>query len=363
VAEGGELTLAVAGSRKTQSIVDACQSAPPGRRILVVTYTLNNQAELRRRLNKAPINAEVEVSGWFTFLIDHFIRPYLPFEFPSQEVTGFDEKSTYQVKVPLGQVRRYFTVSGSLRSAHAAHLAHRLAEKTNGLPLRRLEKIYDEVYIDEVQDLGGYDLEILESLISSAVALHMVGDVRQAILSTSLAEPKNKKYRDVSILRWFQKLSDEGRIVIHERNQTWRCRAEIAAFADTLFDPVWGFAPTVSLNNHQSGHDGIFLVRLEDVDAYLEQYSPQPLRWSAASWKTHSHLAFINFGASKGLTRKRVLIFPTDKMLALLARGTPLEISAAARLYVGVTRAEQSVAFVVKDLSSATFPIWDRHDS
>ncbi len=42
-------TLAVAGSRKTQSIVDACATGPAGRRRLVLTYTLTGQRDLERR--------------------------------------------------------------------------------------------------------------------------------------------------------------------------------------------------------------------------------------------------------------------------------------------------------------------------
>jgi DNA helicase II / ATP-dependent DNA helicase PcrA len=52
------LTLAVAGGRKTQSIIDHCANAPAGRRILVLTYTRINQQELRARLSKVrPLQA------------------------------------------------------------------------------------------------------------------------------------------------------------------------------------------------------------------------------------------------------------------------------------------------------------------
>jgi DNA helicase-2/ATP-dependent DNA helicase PcrA len=39
------LTLAVAGSRKTQGLVDSCKAADPSERILVLTYTSYNQRE------------------------------------------------------------------------------------------------------------------------------------------------------------------------------------------------------------------------------------------------------------------------------------------------------------------------------
>ena len=359
---GGELVLAVAGSRKTQSIVDACAAASPRQRILVLTFTLTSQAEMRRRVNEANPSADIEVSGWFTFLIGHFIRPYLPFLFPGQDVNGLDDKSPYQERVPLVAKHRYFTQSGMLRAVHAAHLATLLIATSRSLPLRRLEAIYDHVYIDEVQDLGGYDLEIMDALLRSTIPLTMVGDVRQAVISTSPSERKHKKYKNMQVWNWFRSQETAGRLVITHRSETWRCRPEIAAFADSLFGSIWAFPRTVSLNATATDHDGVFLVRTEDVEAYIEGFAPQNLRWGATSWKSHDHLKFMNFGAAKGLTRKRVLIFPTDKMQKLLQRGTPLEDLAAAKLYVGVTRAEQSVAFVLDNAGGCPHPYWRRVD-
>ncbi|WP_210252852.1 UvrD-helicase domain-containing protein [Arthrobacter zhaoguopingii] len=355
-----ELVLAVAGSRKTQGIVDACVAASPRQRILVLTFTLNNQAELRRRVNEAKPTADIEVSGWFTFLISQFIRPYLPFMFPGQDVNGLDDKSLYQERVPLKAQRRYFTQSGLLRGVHAAHLATLLIEASRSLPLRRLEAIYDHIYIDEVQDLGGYDLEIVNTLLRSAVPLTMVGDVRQAVITTSPSERKHKQYKNMQVWNWFRSQEAAGRLVITYRSETWRCRPEIAAFADSLFDSVWAFPKTVSLNATATDHDGVFLVRTEDVEAYIEGFAPENLRWGANSWKSHDHLTFMNFGSSKGLTRKRVLIFPTDKMKELIQRGKPLGDLAAAKLYVGVTRAEQSVAFVLDKAGDSHHPCWRR---
>jgi superfamily I DNA/RNA helicase len=44
------VTLAVAGSRKTQGIVEHCAGLPAARRVLALTYTQKNQQELQDRL-------------------------------------------------------------------------------------------------------------------------------------------------------------------------------------------------------------------------------------------------------------------------------------------------------------------------
>lgn len=359
---GSELVLAVAGSRKTQSIIDECVTAAARNRILVVTYTTVNQAELRRRLAEAKPAAEVEVVGWFTFLIDNIIRPYLPFTYPGQAIAGFDYPSEYQQGVPVQARHRYFTRTGLLRGTHVAHLATRIVSDAGDLPLRRLEAVYDHIYIDEVQDLSGYDLEVLLLLMGSSVPLTMVGDVRQAVVPTSPRERKHHKFKNMQIMKWFRQHHGKS-LTITYRSETWRCRPEIVSFADDLFAKAWGFPPTVSRNERRTDHDGIFLIRAEHVDAYVEQFAPQPLRWSAGTAKTHGHLRFMNFGEAKGLTRERVLIFPTEKMKALLQHGTPLEELAAAKLYVGVTRAEQSVAFVLDKPGLSAHPYWSPSDA
>jgi superfamily I DNA/RNA helicase len=355
---GGELVLAVAGSRKTQSIIDDCVAASTEQRILVITYTTGNQAELRRRLLAAHPAAGVEVVGWFKFLIDNVVRPYLPFTYPGQAMSGFDESSPYQQMVPLTARRRYFTSDGLVRRVHLAQLVTRIVDDARSLPLRRLEAVYDHIYIDEVQDLAGYDLEVLLLLLDCTVPLTMVGDVRQAILSTSSEERKHKQFKNLRVLDWFRAREQQNALTITERTDTWRCRPEIASLADSLFSPSWGFAATVSHNDRTTDHDGVFLVRSADVDAYVERFAPQPLRWGAGSAKAYDHLGFMNFGEAKGLTRERVLIFPTEKMKALLHRGSALEEVTAAKLYVGVTRAEQSVAFVLDTPGESLHPYW-----
>lgn len=353
------LTLAVAGSGKTKQIVDACAAADPGKRILVLTYTTQNQQELRTRLaTTAGHRHAIEVTGWFAFLIGHFVRPYTPYLFPGRRVGGFDTSSGYQRKVKTTEARRYFTAAGDVRSAHLPHLAVLLNAAADGRPIARLERIYDVVYIDEAQDLAGYDLEILKLLFDSRIEVRLVGDTRQATLSTNLQEPKHKGYRGERIVDWFREQERGGRLRIEQNAETWRCRPEIAAFADELFDSSHGYAATESRNTTATDHDGLFLVRPHHVDAYVKEFAPQPLRASRASGKAHDHLTFMNFGVAKGSSRHRVLVFPTAQIRDLLQKGEPLAVASAMGLYVAVTRARQSVAFILDEPGVSPLPYW-----
>lgn len=353
------LCLAVAGSRKTQGIVDACASAAEDERILILTYTTANQAELRARLASCAGNrSSVEVAGWFSFLIGNFVRPFLPFAFPSKRVHGFDYQSPPQTYAGVGEWSRYFNGEGEVRKVHLPQLAVRVEEASNGAGIRRLERVYDRIFIDEVQDLCGYDLEVLNRLMQSKVAIDMVGDIRQAILATNQRESKNKKYMYMGIWDWFRASEKKKRLVISQRTQTWRCGPHIAALADSIFDASWGFGATESLNDTVTDHDGIFVVMPEDVEAYVSRYTPLVLRHSTASTKHFDHLRPMNFGDSKGLGVERVLILPTRAIEDFIKEGKTLTEFQASRFYVAVTRAQQSVAIVMSDGGQSGYPVW-----
>jgi hypothetical protein len=237
----------------------------------------------------------------------------------------------------------------------------RLAVETNnasaGAVLDRLGRLFDEIHIDEVQDLNGYDLEVLLELLESSIDLHLVGDVRQALLLTNPEDPKNKQFKGIKVKHWFAKQEKKDLLEVSHAETTWRCNQTIADFADSIFDVAWGFHKTLSRNTTVTGHDGLFAVATEHVDAYVKEFAPFCLRHSKASAKSLD-LPFTNFGQAKGMAAHRVLIAPTDGIRRFLTSNTPLEGVAACSLYVAVTRAQASVAFVVDHPGQLGIPVW-----
>lgn len=104
-------------------------------------------------------------------------------------------------------------------------------------------------------------------------------------------------------------------------------------------------------------HDGVFALREVDVDAYLRAFNPQPLRDSIATARGVC-LPFRNFGKVKGVTFDRVIIYPTRPITMFLTEGKELAPKTACGLYVAVTRAKYSVAFVVPDPSATALQPW-----
>jgi hypothetical protein len=348
--------LAVAGSRKTQGIIEQCSSLPPDRRALVLTYTQTNQAELRDRFAKyAGEHARVSIIGWFAFLLRDFARPFLPFKFPGERVMGFNfEGRPYRMAKGRS---RFLDSDGAVYACELGRLAHELIDASQGALMHRIECIYDEIFIDEIQDLSSHDWEILDDLLDSAIDIYMVGDIRQAVLSTNPRSRKNKRYAYADAVHWFREREKQGKLKIIENFETWRCHPKIAEFSDQIFDSSWSFPKTKSANRTVTGHDGVFLLRRAHVDEYVARFDPQCLRDSANSAKDFD-LDFLNFRLAKGMTCERVLIAPTSGIKKFLQDSVYLTPVPASKFYVAVTRAAQSVAIIIDEPGNSPLPYW-----
>jgi superfamily I DNA/RNA helicase len=243
-------------------------------------------------------------------------------------------------KVPRSKpLRYYFDSNADFYRNGVAEFAFRADQATDGRVIRRLEALYDEIYVDEMQDLAGYDLEFLDLLFASRIKVTVVGDPRQHTYTTNRST-KNKQYRGHAMVEWLNKRTRT--CAIETRTESWRCNQEICNWADALYPEL---PPTNSRNDERTGHDGVFRLAQKDVPTYVEKYRPTILRWNRS--KDTLGFSALNIGMSKGSTFDRVLLFPTEPMLKYLKTGNPAGLKTPEALYVAVTRARHSVAFVV----------------
>ena len=340
------IIVAAAGSGKTTTIVDqACGDS--SQKSAIITYTNNGRDEIMatsyRRFGCAP--PHVMISTWYAFLLRYFVRPYQNYLYDPR-VIGIhfiDGQSARYVRE--SNVRRhFFSNPGYLFVDKVSKFAVRLIEESGGLPLHRFEQIFDALFIDEGQDLAGYDLELVEMLFKSSVHIRLVSDYRQATYSTNSAT-KNKKYSGSNIVLKFEEWERAELCKIEYQNYSHRCVQSICDFADQ-FHPA---APnTESKNTRITGHDGVFAIRKERVPIYMQTHNPQPLRYSRATRGVPGNP--INYGDAKGMTFKRTLIYPHGPLKRFLRSGNIEDAGKEiAKIYVAITRARQSVAFVVDE--------------
>jgi DNA helicase-2/ATP-dependent DNA helicase PcrA len=333
--------IAAAGSRKTQTIIESVLERPR-ERALVSTYTLHNQRQIEQRLHHAAggVPSHVRVTGWLSFLLSDGIRPYqhsVVGEIDRVRGLNFDGEPHRFAK--RGTTRYYLDSNSDVYRPGLADFACLANERSGGEVIRRLEAIYDHIYIDEVQDLAGYDLDLLDLLFHSDMAVTVVGDPRQCLLATSRVR-KNKQYRGEGLLNW---LNQRARICERrDRAESYRCHQSICDFASDLFPH---YEPMRSQNHDSEDHQGIIEITPDEVHQYVERHHPTVLRYQ----RTVDTLGqpAINMGEAKGSTFDHVLIFPTRPMRQYLLDKDVTKLKTREHLYVAVTRARHSVAFVV----------------
>ncbi|AQX00109.1 UvrD-helicase domain-containing protein [Elizabethkingia anophelis] len=351
-----KLIIAAAGSGKTTFLVEQALKQKEGK-VLITTYTQANEAEIKKKIiekNKC-IPENVTVQTWFSFLLKHGVRPYQGVIFEKKikglilvnSQSGLKAYTKDRQPIYFGEEKEfeqhYFSKELKIYSDKLSKFVFRCNEKSDGLVIDRISRIYSHVFIDEIQDLAGYDLELLKLLFDSKSTILLVGDPRQGTYSTNSA-PKNSKFKKANIVNYFL----ENKAIKIEIDQTslltnYRCNKAICDLSNKLFID---FEATTSGNNEITDHDGVFFIKEKDVDSYLHKYQPLQLR-DTRKKIVNENYAVMNFGESKGLSFDRVIIYPTKPFLDWLKdSNTELTEISRSKLYVALTRARYSVAIV-----------------
>jgi DNA helicase-2/ATP-dependent DNA helicase PcrA len=336
--------IAAAGGGKTTRIVEEAL-ADRGARTAILTYTNNNVGELTRKLYElnGAIPPHIEIQSWFRFLLRDMARPYRAALHPLR-IDGLAWTPGRSDRFArTGDIARfYFSDGRAIYSDKIARFVHACDEATGGAVVRRLRDRFDHIFIDEVQDLAGWDLDVLELILRAGVRLTLVGDHRQATFQTNHAN-RHAAFAGVNIIRKFAEWEGLKLTNISYAQDSHRCQQSIVDLADLFFPDE---PKTISRNDHRTGHDGVFAISPHMTPDYLARYQPQVLRLSRSTPCGDSQA--LNFGDAKGMTFDRVLIFPHKGGIDWLRSGNFAKVQgSASKIYVGITRARHSVTFVL----------------
>jgi DNA helicase II / ATP-dependent DNA helicase PcrA len=334
--------LAAAGSRKTEHIVEAALAVTDGH-VLITTYTNENQRHIIRRIEQKAgiVPSHITVMGWFSFLIAQCAKPYqMALTNEALLIKGLNFEGRRRRGTMKSDLRYFLDDAGNMYRDGVSDFVVSLDQKTQGAVIDRLEKVFQHIFIDEVQDLVGYDLDLLDLLLRSTIRVTLVGDPRQHTLATNLG-PRNKKYQGIGLVDWFAERPDI--CALTTRECSYRCNQLICDFADAIYPTM---PRTKAVDVPSTGHDGIFLVSPDEVASYVEKYHPVTALRHDKNADTMSVRA-MNIGVAKGRTFDRVVIFPTKPILKYIEDRDETKLKAPEKLYVAVTRARFSVAFVV----------------
>ncbi len=358
-----KVVIAAAGSGKTTYLVREALKVKDDN-VLITTYTKSNEAEIKQKIFEinGHIPPNIVIMTWFTFLIGHGVKPFQGglFDFHLRGMQLVSSRSGLRGRNWADQplfwgegdfVRHYFDSGNHVYSDKLAKLVIRCNDTSNGNVIDRISRVFRHIFVDEVQDLAGYDLDILGALFKSSARVVLVGDPRQVTYLTH-HEAKYGKYANGKLVQ-FLKEKLPNKILYEVDDETLstshRNSAAICEFSSKLYPNM---NPSVACTCEGCrcrvvDGAGIFIVRPKDYGRYIETYRPVQLRDKVTSAGIDSQFPVTNFGASKGLGFDRVVILPTQDMLKWVRNvDQKLAPSTRAKFYVALTRARYSVALV-----------------
>lgn len=364
-----KVIIAAAGAGKTTYLVK--ESLKQHSNVLITTFTDDNEEEIHRKFISINgcVPKHVTIMTWFSFLLQHGVRPFQGtvnsslFEHKIKGVDFVNKPSGLKYKLKNGTpvyygeendfLKYYFTPDFRIYTDKIAKFVIRANETTNGIVMDRISRIFPNIFVDEVQDLAGYDLEVLRLLFHGNSNIMCVGDPRQVTYYTHW-ETMNKTYRNGKIKEYInKKCYKRDNILVNEEmlKYSHRNNKEICEFSSLLYSSFQSTEPCNCPSCHDDTieHQGVFLVEENNVHVYLSTYNPLQLRHNSKISIDES-FSFSSYGKSKGKTVDRVLIYPTKGICDwLVDNQKSLNEETRAKLYVAITRARYSVAFVVPD--------------
>lgn len=378
-----KLLISAAGSGKTTYIVDEALELDKTKKILITTYTIENESEIRNKIlgKRKSIPSNITIQGWFTFLLQHGVRPFqgsmddmlFDIDVKGMLLSGGDS-SIKRDKMGKPIIFRgrpltwgekdfdkfYFTSSWKIYSDKISKFIVGCNVKTKGDIIDRLSRIYSHIFIDEIQDLAGYDLELIKLLFQSKINTVLVGDPRQVTYKTNHYR-KYTKYKNGKIKEFVEnELGNKIHCDIDEKTLklSHRNNKQICDYSSKLYPEFEKTEPCKCeiCRNKETEHEGVFLVRRKDIGLYLKTFKPTQLIWSKTT-RVNPNYPSLTFGKSKGKTIDRVLVYPTPNIKKWIKDNTfdftevkngklkPIK-DVREKFYVALTRASHSTAII-----------------
>jgi DNA helicase-2/ATP-dependent DNA helicase PcrA len=221
-----KVIFAVAGSGKTTHVIDNLDHE---RRFLLLTYTDNNFRNLQRKIVErfGFVPPNISIYKYFSFLHSFCCKPFLAMEMRSR---GINFETPPQRTLRLPRTADEFYLDSGRRIYH-----NRIAKLLDSKAVmddvrRRIEKYYDVLCLDEVQDIGGYDFDFLMALCTCRVSILFVGDFFQHTYTTSQDGRKNANLFE-NYRTYTNRLSAAGLTVDSTAlAASYRCSASVCDF-------------------------------------------------------------------------------------------------------------------------------------
>ncbi len=332
--------FSVAGSGKTSLIIERLSLE---QRALIITYTDNNHRHLRNRIIQkfGVIPSNITLMTYFSFLHGFCYRPLMQLQLGTR---GLNFRLPPKRHYPLDDLNRYRDGSGRLYHCRLA----KLLQVVEALPdiRARLERFYDCLYVDEVQDFAGHDFNLLLEVSQAKIGFTFVGDFHQHTFDTSRDGAVNKTLHE-DVARYEKRYRDAG-ITVDKKtlSYSWRCAKTVCDFISTKLQ--------IAMGAHEERVSKIITIDNQDQVNALHADPTIVKLFLSEHHKYGCHSE--NWGASKGMDHFHdvcVVMGPgiwKDHMAEKLHQANPQTRN---KLYVACTRARGDLYFVPEKLLKA----------
>ncbi|WP_313379323.1 DNA helicase UvrD [Achromobacter insolitus] len=320
--------FAVAGSGKTTTLIERLNLE---QRALIVTYTENNYAHLLRSVIRkfGYVPPNITLMTYFGFLNGFCYRPQLELRLGTRGLS-FRAPPDYTRNIARSRIAYYKDDKGYLFYNRLA----KLLQATDKIPriIARIERFYDQFFIDEVQDFAGHDFDLLIGLMPARVDILLVGDFYQHTFDTSRDGPTNRTlHHDIN--RYERRFSDARVHVDKETlSNSWRCGPTICGFISSYLQ--------ININSHRQDETSIIPVTTQEHANAIHSDSEIIKLFYQESYKYQCEA--LNWGASKGMDHfQDVCVVLSEQNWRLYLGGNFAAMSASTRnkLYVACSRA------------------------
>lgn len=329
------LILSVAGSGKTSFIIEQLTLET---RSLLITYTNNNYDNLRKKVvDKFGYTPEsISIYTYFDFLYNFCFKPYLYFKLPAKGI-NWNTPPVFTQRLKRSDIKFY--IDGNRKLYH--NRIAKLLEESNTYNKinQRIEKYYDNLFIDEIQDYGGHDFNLIQSMARSNVKICLVGDFFQHTFDTSSDGNVNRTlYSDLETYK--KKFTAVGiTIDCCTLSNSYRCSPSICAFIQSKLN--------IPISSHRQDETKVQFI---DTPEQIEQLFNCKDTVKLFYQNHHKYPCFSeNWGASKGidsyndvcvvLNKSTYDLFKKDKLIDMNGKTKN-------KFYVACTRARRHLYFI-----------------
>ena len=328
------LILAVAGAGKTTEIINNIKKDD---KTLIITYTENNYNILKNNIIKKfkGIPDNIKIYTYFTFL---YRFCFLPLK-KGFKVKGLDFNSNPNKYIKAKDINYYYNRVS--KKMYHNRLAKICSDYFIDDIIKRIEKYFNYIYIDEIQDFASHDFNLLLNLTKANCNILLVGDFYQHTFDTSRDGNVNSNlYNDYD--NYINKIKNsDSNIKVDTVNflKSKRCSKQVCEFITEYLK-----IKIESYNNHDS------IIREIDDENAIEKIANDDniVKLFYQNSKKYDMKNKDNWGNSKGNTYINTCVVLNKNSYEKYKKHKLNELPSSTKnkLYVALSRATNDVYII-----------------